>query len=347
MKLHEKYMLRCIELAKNGLGTTYPNPLVGSVLVVDSKIIGEGWHQKAGGPHAEVNAIASVRDEQLLRKATIYVNLEPCSHVGRTPPCANLIIDKGIRKVVIGTTDPHHKVAGKGIQRLRAAGCEVTVGVLENQCLDLNKRFFTFHQKQRPFIILKWAQTADGLIAPEERNEQAPVWITNSYSKQRVHKLRSEEQAILVGTNTALMDNPQLTNRLWQGGSPLRVVLDRSLKIPSSAQLLDGNTPTLLFTEQTPPEESEADYEVFNSTRRTPNQICDALYRRGVQSLIVEGGSKTLQMFIDSGLWDEAQVYQGSVTFEKGVAAPLLEELPEQVTDIAGDTLTVYKNRTS
>ena len=227
MNIHEKYIKRCIELAKNGLGATYPNPLVGSVIVYKNKIIGEGWHQKAGAPHAEVNAINSVKDESLLNKSTIYVSLEPCSHFGKTPPCSDLIIAKGIKKVIIGTVDPFAEVAGRGIKKLMEAGCEVQVGILEKECQDLNKRFFTFHQKKRPYIILKWAQTTDGFIAPKVQEKREPVWITNQYSKQLVHKWRSEEQAILVGTNTAIADNPKLNTRLWNGKNPVRVVIDK------------------------------------------------------------------------------------------------------------------------
>ena len=226
-------MLRCLQLAKNGLGSTYPNPMVGSVIVYEDRIIGEGWHQQAGQPHAEVNAVNSVNDQSLLDKATIYVSLEPCSHFGKTPPCSDLIIAKGIKKVVIGTVDPFAEVAGRGIKKLIDAGCEVLVGVLEQECQQLNKRFFTFHQKKRPYIILKWAESLDGFIAPEakSRSSREPVWITNSYSKQLVHKWRAEEQSILVGTKTVEADNPSLTTRDWSGKSPTRIVLDRELKI--------------------------------------------------------------------------------------------------------------------
>ena len=252
MNIHEKYIKRCIELAQNGLGTTYPNPMVGSVIVHKNKIIGEGWHKKSGEAHAEVNAINSVKDESLLKDATIYVSLEPCSHFGKTPPCSDLIIAKEIKRVVIGTMDPFAKVAGRGIKKLMDAGCEVKVGILEDECLELNKSFFTFLKKQRPYIILKWAQTEDGFIAPENREGKRPVWITNKYSGQLVHKWRSEEAAILVGTNTVLKDNPSLNVRKWTGKSPIRIVIDRELKTPDEFPILDGTQKTIMLCENKP-----------------------------------------------------------------------------------------------
>ena len=340
-------MQRCIQLASNGLGSTYPNPMVGSVIVHDSKIIGEGWHEQAGKPHAEVNAITSVEDESLLKESTIYVSLEPCSHFGKTPPCSDLIIEKQIPKVVVGTTDPHSKVAGQGIARLRKAGCEVEVGILESECQELNKRFFTFHQKKRPFVILKWAQTADGFIAPVVRPEKAPVWITNEFSRQRVHKMRSEEQAILVGTKTVLMDNPKLTNRDWSGNSPLRVVLDRDLKIPQDANVFDGSAPTLVLTENPQFDQPNLRFATLDFSVNLAEQICETLYKHGVQSVIVEGGTMTLQTFIDAGLWDEAYIFEGHGAFGEGVPAPKLETEFESEENIAGDILRHFKNQTS
>lgn len=339
-------MRRCIQLAKNGLGTTYPNPMVGSVVVFDSKIIGEGWHEQAGKPHAEVNAIASVNDNSLLRRSTIYVNLEPCSHFGKTPPCANLIIEKGIPNVVIGTTDPHIKVAGEGIAKLRAAGCQVEVGILEPECQKLNKRFFTFHQKKRPFVILKWAQTTDGFIAPGERPKKEPVWITNEFSRLRVHKMRSEEQAILVGTNTVLSDNPHLTTRAWQGNSPMRIVLDRDLKIQQDAHVYDGSTPTIVLTENPGFDTPNVRFGTLDFSRELASQICDTLYNHGLQSVIIEGGTKTLQTFLDAGLWDEAFVFVGPGTFNTGVTAPVLTIDPEHEEKISDDILKHFKNST-
>lgn len=317
---------RCIQLAYNGLGTTYPNPLVGCVIVHDGKIIGEGWHQKAGEPHAEVRAIASVKDKSLLAESTLYVSLEPCSHYGKTPPCADLIIAHRIPHVVIGTTDPFAKVAGRGIEKLRAAGCEVTVGVMEKECRELNKRFFTFHEKKRPYIFLKWAETADGFIAPAHKDTLAPVWITDVYTRQEVHKMRSEEQAILVGVGTVLADNPSLDTRDWYGKNPLRVIIDPHLHSPKEFKVWNDLQPTLFITNKE--KVSDKNYGVqteiigIDFTHNVPQQICDLLYQRNIQSLIVEGGAYTLQQFINAGLYDEMRIYKSEVTFGEGVKAP-------------------------
>ncbi|MGY5848480.1 bifunctional diaminohydroxyphosphoribosylaminopyrimidine deaminase/5-amino-6-(5-phosphoribosylamino)uracil reductase RibD [Salegentibacter sp. HM20] len=342
MKIHEKYIKRCIELAQNGLGHTYPNPMVGSVIVHNNQIIGEGWHQQAGLPHAEVNAINSVKNKALLTQATIYVSLEPCSHYGKTPPCSDLIIAKGIKKVVIGTVDPFAEVQGRGIKKLLDAGCEVQVGILEKQCQDLNKRFFCFHQKKRPYIILKWAQSSDGFLAPEFQGKREPVWITNSYSKQLVHKWRSEEKAILVGTNTAIADNPQLNTRLWAGNHPVRLVLDRQGRIPKDSALFDQSVPTIVFSSAQKQNLKNLKFEVLEFNRDVAQQICEIAYKRGLQSLIVEGGAKTLQSFIDAGLWDEARIFTGKVQFKRGVSAPRISgELIEE-KEIAGDQLKIF-----
>lgn len=307
----EIYIARCITLAKNGLGTTYPNPLVGSVIVHNNTIIGEGWHQKAGKPHAEVNAVNAVKDLSLLKEATIYVSLEPCSHYGKTPPCADLIIKHQIPRVVIGTVDPFAKVCGAGIEKLKKAGCEVTVGVLEKECNELNKRFFTFHQKKRPYIILKWAETIDGFVAPLFKTENKPVWITNTYSRQLVHKWRTEEQAILVGTQTVLDDNPKLNVRDWSGNNPIRLVLDRKHKISKESHIFDNSAPTILLDES-----------VIDFTKNTVNQVIETLYQNNIQSVIIEGGSKTLQGFINENIWDEARVFRGKSCFIEGIKAP-------------------------
>ncbi len=345
MNIHEKYIKRCIELAKNGLGATYPNPLVGSVIVHKNSIIGEGWHQKAGAPHAEVNAVNSVKDKSLLKKSTIYVSLEPCSHFGKTPPCSDLIIAKGIKKVVIGTIDPFAEVAGRGIKKLMEAGCEVQVGVLEQECQDLNKRFFTFHQKKRPYIILKWAQTIDGFIAPKIQEKREPVWITNQYSKQLVHKWRSEEQSILVGTNTAIADNPKLNTRLWKGENPVRVVIDKDLKIPQESALFDGTIKTIVLTEnEKKSDNNNLAFEKLDFQQALPNQICEVLYRHNLQSVIIEGGARTLQTFIDNNLWDEARVFTGISEFHKGVKAPEFSGKMFSKTTLERDTLKFYKN---
>jgi diaminohydroxyphosphoribosylaminopyrimidine deaminase/5-amino-6-(5-phosphoribosylamino)uracil reductase len=318
-------MRRCIELAKNGLGTTYPNPLVGSVIVHEGKIIGEGWHKKAGEPHAEVNAVNSVKDKSLLKEATIYVSLEPCSHFGKTPPCCDLIIANTIPNVVIGTIDPFAKVAGNGVKKLVENGKNVTIGILEDECNELNKRFFTFHQKKRPYVILKWAETADGFLAPISKEEKSPVWITNPYSRQLVHKWRTEEQAILVGTNTVLHDNPKLDARDFKGNNPIRVVWDKSDKISNDFHVKSKKNPTLFLTEnKNLTEKANIHYKTIIFDSFLSKKTLDILYEENIQSLIVEGGSQTLQSFIDSDLWDEARVFVSENTFNQGVAAPKL-----------------------
>ena len=348
MNIHEKYIYRCIELSKNGLGKTYPNPLVGSVIVVNDKIIGEGWHEKAGGPHAEVNAINSVKDKSLLKEATIYVNLEPCSHYGKTPPCANLIIESGLKKVVIGVIDSNSKVSGRGVAHLKNNGCSVVVGVLENVCLKLNKRFFVFHNKKRPFIILKWAETIDGFIDKirTEDSNRAPNWISNKYSQQFAHKMRATEQAILVGTTTALNDNPSLRVIGWKGSNPLRLVLDRTLKIPSDYQLMQGIEKTIVFTEKNDSKNFNSIVELveidFNGN--IPLQICEFLYKREIQSVIIEGGAQTLQSFIDVNLWDEANVFIGDKRFGKGLKSPKMKNNPIKTLKKSNDLLKIYKN---
>ncbi|WP_024770512.1 bifunctional diaminohydroxyphosphoribosylaminopyrimidine deaminase/5-amino-6-(5-phosphoribosylamino)uracil reductase RibD [Aquimarina macrocephali] len=347
MTIHKKYIKRCIQLAKNGLGTTYPNPLVGSVIVHNDSIIGEGWHYQSGKPHAEVNAIASVKNHSLLKDATIYVSLEPCSHFGKTPPCSDLIIEKGIRKVVIGTIDTFAKVSGAGIQRLMNAGCDVTVGVLENECLALNKRFFTFHNKKRPYIILKWAETIDGYIAPVSTNKREPVWITNTYSRQIVHKWRAEEQAILVGSQTVIKDNPKLTIRDWADQHhPTRVVINRSGKIPKDSAVLDQSIKTIVITSEKFKKDNSNTliYEVVDSQENLTKEICSILYKHNIQSVIIEGGSYTLQSFIDKNLWDEARVFKGNTTFGTGIKAPLHKGNLISEQKIMTDTLNIYQN---
>lgn len=325
MTTHEFYMKRCIALAKNGLGTTYPNPLVGSVIVHDGKIIGEGWHKKAGEPHAEVNAVNSVKDKSLLKDATIYVSLEPCSHFGKTPPCCDLIIANKIPNVVIGTIDPFAKVAGNGVKKLIENGKKVTIGILEDECNELNKRFFTFHQKNRPYIILKWAETADGFTAPLKKEEKAPVWITNPYSRQLVHKWRTEEQAILVGTNTVLDDNPKLDARDFKGNNPIRVVWDKSNKITEKFHVKNQIIPSFFVTEIKNLTEKENIYyknTIFDAL--LAKKTLDILFKKNIQSVIVEGGSQTLQSFIDANLWDEARVFVSENNFNEGIIAPKL-----------------------
>ncbi|MGH2665852.1 bifunctional diaminohydroxyphosphoribosylaminopyrimidine deaminase/5-amino-6-(5-phosphoribosylamino)uracil reductase RibD [Flavobacterium sp.] len=329
----EFYIKRCIELAENGLGTTYPNPLVGSVIVCDGKIIGEGWHRKAGEAHAEVNAVNSVKDKSLLSKSTIYVSLEPCSHFGKTPPCSDLIITHKIPNVVIGTIDPFAKVSGNGIKKLQEAGINVTVGVLENECNELNKRFFTFHNKKRPYIILKWAETEDGYISPATKEEQKPVWITNPYSRQLVHKWRSEEQAILVGTQTVIDDNPTLNVRDWKGNNPVRIVLDKNNRISKESFIFDSSSKTSIIDNQS-----------IDFHKNTAEQIAGYLYGNTIQSVIIEGGRKTLQTFIDADLWDEARVFIGREQFSNGTKAPIITGKAVQKSKIESDELVIYSN---
>jgi diaminohydroxyphosphoribosylaminopyrimidine deaminase/5-amino-6-(5-phosphoribosylamino)uracil reductase len=326
VKIHEKYISRCIEIAKNGLGSTAPNPSVGCVIVHNHTIIGEGFTSPYGEAHAEVNAIYSVKDKLLLKEATLYVTLEPCSHFGKTPPCSNLIIEHQIPNIVIGCIDDNKKVAGKGIAMLRASGCNVSVGVLENDCKSHHKRFFTFHNKKRPYIILKWAETADGFVAPKHRDEQKPVWITNTYSRQLVHKWRAEEQAILVGHTTVLEDNPSLTTRAWDGRNPIRVVLDQKETLSKDLNVFDHKAKTLLIKET------------------SAKAICNKLYEANINSIIIEGGAKTLQLFIDADLWDEARIFSGKTSFKEGVKAPkFLGQLISE-EKIMEDVLKIYVN---
>ena len=356
MKIHEKYIKRCIDLAKNGLGTTYPNPMVGSVIVYEDTIIGEGWHKKAGEPHAEVNAVNSVKDKSLLKKATIYVSLEPCSHFGKTPPCCDLIIKNKIPNVVIGTVDPNVKVAGNGIKKLIEAGIHVTVGILEAECQELNKRFFTFHQKKRPYIILKWAESQNGFIAPLEilrypeisgqnDNEKKPVWITNVYSRQLVHKWRTEEQAILVGTQTVIDDNPKLNTRDWYGNNPIRLVLDQNNRIPKDSHILNNQAKTIVFSKsKTTIKKENTIFEVIDFNQNIAVQIIEVLYNHQIQSVIIEGGRQTLQTFIDENLWDEARIFIGNMQFTAGTKAPILDKNLFEKYSIDQDELIISRN---
>ena len=288
----EKYMMRCIQLAQNGKLGAAPNPMVGAVVVCDGRIIGEGYHAKCGEAHAEVNAINSVKDESLLRRSTLYVSLEPCAHYGKTPPCAKLIVSKGIPKVVIGCQDPFSKVAGKGIEILKQAGCEVVVGVLEKACQDLNKAFFTVQLKHRPFITLKWAQSADGFM-DVERNDGEPVKLSSPLTQLIAHKRRAEHQAIIVGTQTARLDNPSLNVRDWCGPQPLRIVIDKDLTLPRHLHLFDGSQPTLVVTEKNEKIAGAMTLQVDFNQSILP-QLMEELQRRNIQSLLVEGGSKLL-----------------------------------------------------
>jgi diaminohydroxyphosphoribosylaminopyrimidine deaminase / 5-amino-6-(5-phosphoribosylamino)uracil reductase len=333
VKINEKYIQRCIELAKNGFPMAMPNPSVGAVIVYNDIIIGEGYTSAYGGFHAEVNAIQAVKDKSLLQKATIYVSLEPCSHHGKTPPCCDLITENKIPNVVIGTLDTNKKVAGTGIKKLIEAGRNVTVGILENECRAINKRFFTFHEKKRPYIILKWAETQNGYIAPLVKDKKEPVWITNHYSRQLVHKWRSEEQAILVGTQTVLDDNPTLNVRDWEGKNPIRIVLDQNNRISKESHIFDNQSKTIVLSK------TEIDF-----SENIALQIADFLFKNNIQSVIIEGGRQTLQTFIDENLWDEARVFKGTVFFENGIKAPILKSKQKEKKFILNDELLIFKN---
>lgn len=346
MNTKEFYIKRCLELARNGLSTTYPNPLVGCVIVHEDKIIGEGWHIQAGEAHAEVRAINAVKDPSLLSKSTLYVTLEPCSHFGKTPPCSDLIIDKKIPNIVIGTIDPFAKVAGMGVKKLLAAGRIVNVGVCEDECEKLNKRFFTFHRKKRPYIILKWAKTKLDFIAPVDQQKNEIFWITNSYSQQLVHKWRSEEQSILVGTQTTLMDNPRLNVRHWDGKNPVRLVIDKTLKLKENLAVMDSSQPTIVFHQDglSPKHSEHLRFEKLDFDNDILPQLLKKLYDLELQSVIIEGGSKTLQSFIDAGLWDEARVFTGQNAIETGVKGPVFKKQASETFDIEGDQLNYYYN---
>ncbi|WP_395057625.1 bifunctional diaminohydroxyphosphoribosylaminopyrimidine deaminase/5-amino-6-(5-phosphoribosylamino)uracil reductase RibD [Flavobacterium sp.] len=333
MKIHEFYIKRCIELAKNGLPAAMPNPSVGAVIVFENKIIGEGYTSAYGGNHAEVNAINGVKDKTLLSKSTIYVSLEPCSHFGKTPPCCDLIIKNKIPNVVIGTVDSNSKVSGQGIKKLIEAGANVTVGVLETECRESNKRFFTYHEKKRPYIILKWAETEDGFIAPPSKKEQKPVWITNVYSRQLLHKWRSEEQAILVGTQTVIDDNPKLDVRNWTGKNPIRIVLDKNNRISKESHIFDIRQKTFVISDN-----------AINYSENVALQIATFLFHNNLQSVIIEGGKQTLQTFIDANLWDEARIFRGKEMFSGGTKAPVITGKIVAKSKIDNDELLIYLN---
>lgn len=340
-------MRRCIELASLGMSSVSPNPMVGAIIVCDDKIIGEGFHMKFGEAHAEVNAVKVVLStnddgQALLRRSTIYVSLEPCSHFGKTPPCTDLILKYHIPRVVVGCRDPFAHVNGKGIERLRDAGVEVIEGILEPECLSLNKRFFTRVQKQRPYIILKWAQTKDGFFAPESGIQK---WITSQPAKQLVHRWRSEEDAVLIGKNTALADNPQLNVREWQGKSPVRIIIDRNLELPESLNIFDQSQDTIIFNSLKTELNGRIKYlELENFDTLLPQLICYQLYLMDVQSMIIEGGAKMLNSFISADLWDEARVFSGPESWSKGIQAPRLSGDPIETISVGPDTLHIWRN---
>ena len=335
-----------MQIAKNGIGTTHPNPSVGAVIVYQNKIIGEGFTSPHGENHAEVNAINAVENKSLLKEATIFVTLEPCSHFGKTPPCADLIVKHQLKQVVIGCLDSNSLVAGKGVSHLENAGINVIVGVLETECRMHHKRFFTVQENKRPYIILKWAETKDGFVAPIAKNEIKPIFISNTYSQQLVHKLRSVEHAILVGTNTVLADNPKLNIRSWSGENPVRVVLDNTLRIPKNSNILDGSAKTIVITatrDKNIVSSKNLIFEEIDFSKNIAKQVCEVLSKYHIQSLIVEGGTQTLQTFIDEKLWDEAIVFIGNTSFVKGVKSPIItKEFKEEL--IESDVLKRYTN---
>lgn len=332
-----QFMRRAIELAEWGRGYVSPNPMVGCVIVHDDRIIGEGWHREYGGPHAEVHAVNSVENQALLSDSTVYVTLEPCAHWGKTPPCANLLVEKKVKKVVIAATDSNPLVGGKGIDILKNAGIEVESGVLEKEARWQNRRFFTQIEKQRPYTILKWAQTQDGFVARENFDSK---WISNSQSRQLVHKWRAEEDAILVGKNTAAYDNPRLDVRDWVGKNPIRVVLDSRLLLPNGLNLFDHSIPTLVFN--TLKSETEENLELIQVPDITPETVLKELHSRKIQSLIVEGGSQVIHQFIQSGLWDEARIFTAPTQFRRGISAPELNQNPSETLSIGTDRLDIY-----
>lgn len=344
MMKHESYMQRCISLAENAKGQTSPNPLVGAVVVYQDRIIGEGWHHFAGGPHAEVNAINSVEDPSLLSQSTIYVSLEPCAHFGKTPPCSDLIIEKKIPRVVIGCRDPFSEVNGRGIEKLRASGVEVIEGVLEEECRNLNAGFFTFHTKKRPYIILKWAQTTDGFMDPIRQNGDKGVkWITQPETKVLVHQWRAEVDAILVGKNTVLNDDPSLTVREVAGKNPIRLVMDPHMQIRGSYSIFNDEAKTFIFTGTQEFPKNNTLYQYIDFDLNPLHDILQFCYQHEIQTLMVEGGAKTIQSFIDGGLWDEARVLNGVSRFGAGLSAPRLNLPPSETTHFAKDTLNIYR----
>ncbi|MEE3034837.1 MAG: bifunctional diaminohydroxyphosphoribosylaminopyrimidine deaminase/5-amino-6-(5-phosphoribosylamino)uracil reductase RibD [Bacteroidota bacterium] len=332
------FMSRCLELAKKGLGETYPNPLVGCVIVYKNRIISEGWHRKSGKEHAESEAIKRVEDKNILKESTLYVNLEPCGHYGKTNPCADLIVKMKIPRIVIGCIDPNKKVNGKGIYKLKQENCHVTLGVLEKKCINLNKRFFTFHKKKRPYIILKWAESEDGFIAPKPNRE---FWLTNSYSKQIVHKLRSEENSILIGVQTVINDNPKLTTRLWSGNNPKRIVIDPNDRIPDHSNVKNQSAETFILKKKNKSNSFKSESIKFINPVK---EIISFLYKKKVQSVIVEGGAKTISSFIDEKIWDEALVFKTNVIIEKGIKAPIIKMKEKNKTVIKEDTLFQFLN---
>ena len=344
MNYELKYMSRCLQLAEYAGGHVAPNPMVGAVLVCDDVIIGEGYHRHFGEDHAEPNAIHSVKDPALLKRATMYVSLEPCSHYGKTPPCADLIVLSGIPRIIIGTLDPNPKVSGRGVEILRKAGVDVTVGVMEDECRELNKRFFIFQEQKRPYVLLKWAQTQDGFMDRIRTDcTETPLHISNNITKQLTHKMRSENQAILVGANTVLLDNPTLNVRNWSGKSPIRIAIDRQGRIPENFNLLDGSIPTIIFTEIESVNKHNVEYVKIDFDEDRLKTILHKIYERNIHSVMVEGGASILTSFIEAGLWDEANIEISQQRIMTGVAAPYLTLQPVSRNTYEGHEWLYFK----
>ena len=340
---HDIFMRRCLVLAQKSFGHTYPNPMVGAVVVKGGKIIGEGWHRKAGDAHAEVNALANLSIEEL-DGATLYVNLEPCSHHGKTPPCCDLILTKGVKRVIIGAMDPNPKVAGSGIAALKAAGIEVISGIMEDACLELNKRFYCFHTKKRPYIILKWAQTGDGYIAPEDHKKGEVFWISDADSQQLAHRWRAEEHAILVGRKTVDDDNPLLTTRKWTGNNPIRLVIDPNNNIKEHALVLNEDAKTVIFNNSINKIKENLNWVALTKTEMLEGILSWCLENE-IQSIMVEGGAATIEGFIAARLWDECRIIESKKLVAKGIKAPRTPEEKKTTHKIVGDILHVILNK--
>jgi diaminohydroxyphosphoribosylaminopyrimidine deaminase/5-amino-6-(5-phosphoribosylamino)uracil reductase len=336
-----KFMRRCIELAGKAEGLTYPNPLVGSVIVYDGRIIGEGYHIKSGEPHAEVNAINSIADQTKLKYSTLYVNLEPCSHTGKTPPCADLIINKALPRVVIGTIDTSEKVSGAGLTKLKQAGCEVITGVIEDECRRINRRFFSFHENKRPYIILKWAQSADGFldIIRSEDHKIAPNWITGNPERVLVHKWRASEQAILAGAGTVNADNPKLNVREWRGSDPVKIILSGTGSLNINSAITNSGGPLIVFTHNNNFNIPGTLKVILKKDLPSSMQVADYLYHQGIQSMLIEGGAEVLNHFISTGFWDEAKIFTGKNYFKDGIKAPLIQGRIFSRTAFSGSSL--------
>jgi diaminohydroxyphosphoribosylaminopyrimidine deaminase/5-amino-6-(5-phosphoribosylamino)uracil reductase len=342
----DKFMRRCLDLAAKAEGMTYPNPMVGAVVVHDNVIIGEGYHLKAGGPHAEVFAISSVADKTLLRESVLYVSLEPCTHYGKTPPCTELILESGIPEIVIGTEDTSSKVAGTGIKRLAAAGRKVISGVLEQDCRMLNRRFFTYHEKKRPYITLKWAQSSDDFIDTDRVKGEGtkPNWISGNTERALVHKWRAQEEAILVGAGTLRVDSPRLNVRDWSGNDPVKIILSNSGNVSNPLTNNRTKGTIIVFTRNSKADTGAATKVIINSEEGASVQIARYLYYNNLQSLFVEGGAMVLKHFIETGMWDEARIFRGRTNFNSGVKAPAISGRTVKVTDFGTSTLEILVN---